>query len=480
MLIARFIVKTSAPLHVGGGSSVEFDQPVSRDPFGFWNIQASSLAGFLRSVIGAEDEDAARQLFGSSIDGGIRASDVWLSDAVLLDFDGRPAWEKADRGEDVDVPQGPFIRDHVKINLATGTAERSAKFDEEIVPPGAMFAFEMSLDSWNSDDVSQGKSERDNFFRLFNLIRTDGLQIGGKSVNGYGSFSTEYSEVREFDLKSEKGLEAWLNLSRNPKFAPCEGVEAEGDGSELRQRHSGIDAIICFKLCNSTPVLVGGANTLDSSYDMACLMTPVLTGGSGSHIQYRYTIPGSSTRGVLRHRVAAVAQALGVDGAIAADKVFGCIGANEAEGQGSMGHVSVKDVMIDPSARAEGIQHVAIDKFTGGAMRGALFDEAPIARQFDAEFSLNVRGLDHFGAKLLSHALLDLFTGDLPIGGGSSRGNGRFLLKGMKADGTGLKEALAGIKARVFVDGVEVNLKDAGERESLLDAIEASAPEGGK
>ena len=479
MLIARFIVKTATPLHAGGGSSVEFDQPVSRDPFGFWNIQASSLAGFLRAVIGSEDDSAAKQLFGSSTDGGIRASDVWLSDAVLLDFDGKPAWEKANRGEDIAIPQGPFIRDHVKINLATGAAERSAKFDEEIVPPGAMFAFEMSLDSWNNDDEALEKSERENFFRLFNLIKSNGLRVGGKAVNGYGSFVTEYGEIREFDLRTAKGLEAWLNLCPAPKFAQSEGAEVGVEASELREKHSGIDATLSFRLRNATPVLVGGTNTEDASYDMACLMTPVFIDGGSSHVQYRYTIPGSSIRGVLRHRVAEIASALGSDGGKVADSVFGSIGADGKEGQGSMGHLLCMDVLLDPSKHAEGIQHVKIDKFTGGAMSGALFDEAPIANEFKADFNMTVKGIDPYGAKLLAHALLDFFTGELPIGGGSNRGNGRLLLEGLDRDCSNLKDALAGIKARVFVDGNEVDLRNSEAREKLLDCLEKATPEGG-
>uniref|UniRef100_UPI00402B0185 RAMP superfamily CRISPR-associated protein n=1 Tax=Succinivibrio sp. TaxID=2053619 RepID=UPI00402B0185 len=64
MIVSRFIIKLKTPLHCGGGNSLFLDGPVSRDPFGYWNIQGSSLAGVLRASLREIDKDLADSLFG--------------------------------------------------------------------------------------------------------------------------------------------------------------------------------------------------------------------------------------------------------------------------------------------------------------------------------------------------------------------------------------------------------------------------------
>lgn len=45
----RLIIECATPLHCGGGDeSLEYDQPVARDAFGFWRIPGSTIAGVLR------------------------------------------------------------------------------------------------------------------------------------------------------------------------------------------------------------------------------------------------------------------------------------------------------------------------------------------------------------------------------------------------------------------------------------------------
>lgn len=45
------------------------------------------------------------------------ASLIWCSDAFVLDYDGKRACDKAVKGKSTEIPTGPFIRDHVKIDL---------------------------------------------------------------------------------------------------------------------------------------------------------------------------------------------------------------------------------------------------------------------------------------------------------------------------------------------------------------------------
>jgi CRISPR/Cas system CSM-associated protein Csm3 (group 7 of RAMP superfamily) len=77
---------------------------------------------------------------------------------------------------------------------------------------------------------------------------------------------------------------------------------------------------------------------------------------------------------------------------------------------------------------------IAIDRFTGGAYHGALFDEQPIFGGNDTivTIKLELRNPEKYEIGLLLLLLKDLWTSDLPVGGENSIGRGR--LKGIKAD----------------------------------------------
>ncbi len=429
MLIARFVFELTTPLHCGGGEDPFLDQPVSRDPFGYYHIPATSLAGVLRAMVA--HTDAASMLFGSCNGSQSKASLVWCSDALLLDYDGIPCSAKAVSGAEVklDTDRRFFVRDHVKLNLEYAIADEGGKFDEEIVPPGARFAFELKLDGW---DHELSEDEKLAFFVLINAIRDNSLNFGGKKVSGYGSYRTLYSECREFNLKSEQGLLSWLNLSDGPEFNSDEGVSV--NIPEIKQTIKvDSDDVISFSLeaplTSTGPVMVGGNNLDDRDVDLTCIQTPFIDyQESVRDIVFRYTLPGSAIRGAVRHRVFEIARAINLaDPQLLVDKLFGNINGENT----SCGKLEFEDI-YPVNAGSVHVQHVAIDKFTGGALDGALFDEKPLWSS-DMELMLKIRGRDltPLEGKILTHAMIDLLTGRLPIGGGINRGNGRVLLKGI-------------------------------------------------
>lgn len=67
-------------------------------------------------------------------------------------------------------------------------------------------------------------------------------------------------------------------------------------------------------------------------------------------------------------------------------------------------------------------QHVAIDRFTGGAVRGALFDDLCVEGIFGVD--LRVRNFEIWQLGLLAYILRDMEEGELPLGGGKTKGYG--------------------------------------------------------
>lgn len=469
MYIARFILQTKTPLHCGGGSDPSLDQPVNRDSYGLWRIQGSSVAGILRSYIKDAEPELEDILFGhqnrnfSSLDQS--ASLVWCSDASLLDFDDDFAFKKIASGKDIGFGVGPFVRDHVNIDLEKGTATDGGKYDEEIVPPGVKFAIELKLDGWN-EELSADKS--DAFLKLCSAIKQGLITFGGKTVSGYGKVVCTYAEVKELNLKNKDDLETYLNLSDSPVFADNEGHSVEllkvddftsKDGSLYTGK-------LVLPLVSNGPILVGGTNSKDSEVDMVCLMTPILDDKKKDYI-YKYTISGSSLRGVIRHRVFDILKALDKDNESSDElnSIFGSVSGKN----GSAGHIKCSDIYLDVD-KAQHVQHVAIDRFTGGAIDGALFDEAPVWESgLLLKTEIEFTDLTALQTAVLMHALLDICTGDAPIGGGTNRGNGVVRIKDLDK---GILYALQNVEAKVSHGKEILDVKDQAQLNQWLDDLD--------
>lgn len=465
MLITRFIFETQTALHCGGSDDPIQDQPVVRDAFGNYFIQATSIAGILRAYL-AENygECTAKKFFGDQNKDSNNASLIWCSDAILLDYDEKPASWKILQGEDVKINQGPFVRDHVKLDLDSGCAEKGGKFDEEIVPIGARFAVEVSLDGYERELKQE---EKEIFLQICSAFASGEIRIGGGIVNGYGRIKATYAKYCEFDLhNSEEDLTAWLNLQKEPKFADKALNLPEKKKNVDKKKHISANIEAILESCG--PILVGGVNNYekDLDSDIVCLRTPKFD-YLAKNLTFFYTLPGSSFRGALRHRVYNIAQAIDLN--TKPEKRVDAIFGTTTDQTAQIGKVAIEDVLLDIKESKQ-VQHVAIDRFTGGAVDGALFDEKPIWKnKLNFSLRLEIKDLALEDAKLLLHALLDLATSKLPLGSGTNRGNGRLQLKDIAQ---GWSCASKNLKMEVSYAGELVNLSDPSIAKSFLQKLE--------
>ena len=81
----------------------------------------------------------------------------------------------------------------------------------------------------------------------------------------------------------------------------------------------------------------------------------------------------------------------------------------------------------DKEKDAKVFEHVSIDRFTGGAIDGALFQEKAVAKrdQFTIEILLKKGACDD-AKKAFERALKDVACGRLPLGGATTKGHGFF------------------------------------------------------
>lgn len=457
MRIFRMKLKCLTPLHCGGGDDDAIqDQPVARDAFGLWRIPGSSLAGILRHHAARMDEKMTNRLFGEPGENGTRASRIWCADGRLLDFDGRIAFHKAMAGERLELPWplGPFMRDHVRIDMDRGAAVSGGKFDAEIVPAGTRFAVQLTMDGWDK----KLESEEEAFFdRLCADLKAGAVSFGGKTGIGYGRYKASNAHLREFDLHTPEGMQQYLNLSDAVDFLPTEGRDVPLPQPIAHPGKDGLWGTLEIPFVLNGPLLVGGGSDPDSKSktDLTYGRAPYLN-YKQKKLRLRPVVPGSSFRGVIRHSVYHVARALGAGEKAASgwiDELFGHID-DEDHTEGRCGKVVFEDTLLEAKTPSTIVQHVAIDRFTGGALDGALYDEEPLwDNGRPLPLRLHMAGLNAREAALLFHVLLDMGQGRIALGGGGTRGNGALRLPHWPDDPD---KALASFSGDLFWEGASL------------------------
>lgn len=425
MRILRLVIECVTPLHCGGGVDDFMDQPVSRDAFGYWRIPGTSLAGSLRALGEKIDPAMTDKMFGEQEGSDSHASLVWCEDGLLLDYDGKPVLERMLAGEQPEITQGPFIRDHVRIDMNTGACEEGGKFDCEFVPTGTRFLLEFRCDGWDRPLTAE---ELAFFDELAGEVLAGSLSPGGKDSLGYGQYRVVTHEYRDFSLETPEGMAAWLAL---PDFDLAKLGNPVSPGKPTQGKEDGLNGWLELPLACVGPILIGGGASSTSEADIIFALTPRLAYDAPNHVRHEAVLPASSLRGIFRHAVYNILRDLGAaEPAKILDGMFGFVNGDE----GSCGKIVVTDCPLMAGANHfQFVQHVALDRFSGGALEGALFSEEPFwSRDTTAVARLGVRKLEAHEAALFCHALFDLLEGSLAVGSGVNRGNGRLALPGWK------------------------------------------------
>ncbi len=432
LTVVRFTLELISPLHIGSGSnSADTDAAVVRDAFGDYRIPGSSLAGALRAHCG----DTHSAAWGTAGKNSNRASSIEVADGYLIDWDGTTTLAARLKGAVPAFATFTEIQDHVRIDHGTGAAEEGGKFDAEIVPQGTRFRCELSLVERGDEAIACEAFDR----ALFALANGD-IALGGDVCSGLGLVRiVQQSMTRtSFDLSTAAGLTAARNR-------PSAIDASSSSGASVFECNPPVDAVsnsdrvngvVTIRFRTDGPLLVGGSQKPNSKETTDKNFGADLVFGEARVADYtkkslvaKPWIPGSSLRGAIRHRAWHIFEALGgTDSKKSIDDLFGSVDGKN----GTASKVRVHGQFLEPQARTH-VQHVAIDRLTGGSLKGALYSEAPIWRD-DLEISVRVR-LDEVSltdAAVLAHALIDMGTGELPIGGGTQRGNGRLLFADAK------------------------------------------------
>ena len=438
--LARIILEVQTPMRIGSGrKSVKTDALINRDVNGLPYIPATTLMGLLRHRIA--DEATVRRIMGYQEAGEGQGSRLALTEARLLDSNG----QSVDGLHSVRELEGDAflshfsqipIRQHVRIN-GRGTAERQGKFDEEIIPKGTRFCFEMEL---RADDGGET-----DFRLLLDTLQSQTFRVGGGSRKGFGEIQVVRIGYRKLDLTQLDDLKAYLGKENR--------LDREWNGFvPLPLENVASPDVIGYGL-QLTPVdfVLFASGFGNDAADMTYVRESHVTGwdfgkACWTDCERTLVIPASSVKGAVAHRTAfyynlltgKTVEAGNVDtaasGNAAVEILFGSAGTSDGKDR-KRGKVLFSDVVEDLGTSTVGkVQnHVMLDRFTGGAVDSALFAEETLqlqCHQVSLKVLVETNLLQHpDGALMLrvfEEALKDVCRRRLPLGGGVNRGNGTF------------------------------------------------------
>jgi len=397
-----FILRLTEPggVTVPGGPDQRAHLLLDTDPEGRPQLPGTSLAGALREMTRQErGEDAAAELFGRLLPPG---------DGSEVDAQASQIWVLGTRP--LDVPSGE-VRASTKIGRWSGAAEANTLRAEEVLPAGTRF--EVFL-RW--DDAPAGA------VREFAGRLTAWRPLIGRGVSrGRGRCAVE--EVRHGTLRlgQPKDLLRWLTMN-GPDLARAVAAEA----AEASSGATVEDPLLQVTVSITGPCRIGSGEEPQDQ------LIPIF------RVAGAPVLPGTGLKGLFRSRAEYILRSVEATPAPCANQQCGtcwtCQVFGSGGGQDSTSiSVGVRSAIRIPDAAVVdpvevGRTHIAIDRFTGGVLPGALYtmealEAGSVTVQVERLNALDARGMNEIRA-VFRLVFEDLDDGIIGLGGGVARGYG--------------------------------------------------------
>jgi len=413
--IAQITLEAETPLKVGS-IHADFwqDSPIQRDWNGLPIILGTSIAGVLRKDFEGDDSD----IFGDD-DG----SKVIFSNALLVD-------ETNQVNEGLLLEKSDFLRlfDNLPIREHTaitekGVAKEHGKFDEEVVYKGSRFRFSIEM----LDDPKA-------FDALIELLQRPSFRLGGGSTKGFGKFSV--LRIATVTLDSIEALVTYSS-SLNSDLSTLGGdgvslVEFGAKASDFKRKPSATHTEYILKIVPDD-FFMFGSGFGDEEADQTPVYESVIDYDNACLSDKEILFPATSIKGALAHRTAYHYNVLNrlfvgdPKARLVVTELFGEAKNSKKAVEGSKGKIIFSDLFKPNHKETKVFDHVAIDRFTGGAVEGALFQEKTIAQSNEWEIEILLeKGVDSIFVDAFEKALDDVCSGLLPLGGATTKGHGVF------------------------------------------------------
>lgn len=415
----------ASPLSVGSGEQEDTDLDVILNARGEPCIPGTSLAGAIREYSEtAEGSARTSSLFGTPKDGipgsrEDRQSRIFIYDAVLTETN-------------------VGIRDGVKLNERK-TASPMGKYELQLVEQGAAVKIRMEILE-REDCLKEGKSieeiwEEDLRWVLLwqNGFSWGEIRLGAKSRRGYGKIKIQSTRIKKFNMQDRDSHLQWLDWDweQENAFQGEEIIEIIGDTKKGKE---GQEHVLEAFLRPVGTLLVRTYATAFSRKDSIPDYGQMTVNGKGKQA----VIPGSSWAGAFRSHIAKIVKKLGrlPDWETAQKKLEPLFG-TWTDGKDKETNLNASRLVFEETV-IEGGQglpttRIAVDRFTGGTVQGALYEEIPwtggkvhLRIRWEKK-KTNEEGItDEVVCGLLLWAIRDLQSGFLAVGGETAVGRGIF------------------------------------------------------
>lgn len=422
--IAHITIEAKTALKIGSNSVDALqDSPIQKDWNGLPMILGTSLAGVLRKEF---DKAKANDIFGDE-----KGSRVIFSNALLLNEDKRVTetllLEKSDFLENFEALP---VRDHNSMS-DKGVTNNQGKFDEEIIFKGSRFKFSIELIS--------NEKKTDELNTILDELYKNSFRIGAGSSKGYGQIEVFEISYDTFDTTKKEYVDFSSSLNE-----PLKNIYKKDISED--------EKYIKYELnLTADNFFMFGSGYGDEQADMIPVVEKVIDYDKKTLSENKILIPASSVKGAISHRTTYHYNLLKgqfIEGGTKAQIVEAIFGAKKDKGiDGFKGNILISDLYLSKN-ETKVFDHVSIDRFTGGAIDSALFQEKTVAscESFTLEILLNQEKVKEKIEELkktytpeevenelkiveeaFEKALEDITTGMLPLGGATTKGHGVFI-----------------------------------------------------
>lgn len=413
----RITFSLASALAVGSGKNEKSDKDIILNSLEKPYIPASALTGVYKSLF---SEENAKKYFGNVVinQSKEKKNKNYATESRIITYD-------ANLRED---NYKLSIRDCVGLD-EWKTSVKGAKFDFEILEPGAKFV------TYLEENVCESKSESGSEL-IANAWKNGEISLGAKTSRGFGKLEVESIQKQKFNFDEETEIASWLDfdLYDDKCWEDVQQWSPEMDEGQLKKLGKAKEFLILkLVLKQEGPITIrryttevfaeNGKNNIPDYEQLVYVRDK----------EKIPVIPGTTWAGAFRHHMMQLNKN-------SVGSVFGKKSSDEKQKDGKKSDVIFSESEIK-GAKEKIVTRNGINRFTGGSADGALFTEKMFYGGYtDFVISFNKKKCGMEFRKILAAAIADLNMGVLSVGGETSVGHGIFSVSSVLVENQAIAE----------------------------------------
>lgn len=423
VIIYHFIIQADSPIYFGDSEQGELVLNAQQQPIVLGNTIGGALREYLQRV--AVSEEMILQGLGGEKENQFHESLIYISDGQIT----APAQQ---------------VKEGTAVDPEYGTAKDKHKYTLYYLPEGTEIHFRIECgqlpDSDSEQEFSANEFEKwiGTWAEGFNKQR---LLLGGQKSNGFGQFKLKELRKTEFPLDTLKAMDRYIFHKDSETGVPVMWESLNRYNLQKQRK-------ISFSMAGCFPYGVY------QSFPLKSPLSHQMTGLQKK--QNQYFIPASSIKGLIKSEVRLFIRRMLQDGPWEADELDRKVEEKCSEWFGSTDrrgkliftdlklenarHVEIKRCLKNEEEPEKHPIYVKIDRLTGGAYASALKHQQEIQGEAELRFDLFIDETDIAPCPFifpLIYVLRRIGTGQVPLGGRTVIGLGRFAAEIIRIEESG-------------------------------------------